>query len=75
MRAARGSFTLRVGDPNQISEEVFRRGEFFGRFSVDTMDSVSFPREGSQVSLEWRASRQRFLEADADFDQLLLAAS
>jgi NTE family protein len=75
LRAARGEFDLRVGDPTQLSEEVFRRGEFFGRFSVDTMDSVSFPREGSQLSLEWRASRQRFLEADADFDQLLLAAS
>ena len=35
-----------------------RRGEFFGRFSVDTMDSVSFPREGSQAVLEWRASRR-----------------
>ena len=39
------------------------------------MDSISFPREGSQLSLEWRASRQSLLEADADFDQLLLAAS
>jgi NTE family protein len=75
VRAARGEFDLRVGDPTQLSEEAFRRGEFFGRFSVDTMDSVAFPREGSQLSLEWRASRQRFLEADADFDQLLLAAS
>jgi len=75
VRAARGEFDLRVGDPTQISEESFRRGEFFGRFSVDTMDSISFPREGSQLSLEWRASRQSLLEADADFDQLLLAAS
>ena len=61
--------------PDHISEEEFRRGEFFGRFSVDTMDSIAFPREGSQLSLEWRASRQRLLDADADFDQLLLAAS
>jgi NTE family protein len=75
LRAATGEFDLRVGDPTQISEEQFRRGEFFGRFSVDTMDSVAFPREGSQLSLEWRASRQELLEADADFDQLLLAAS
>ena len=58
-----------------ISEEDFRRGEFFGRFSVDTMDSVSFPREGSSASLEWRVSRQRPLEADADFDQLLARGS
>jgi NTE family protein len=75
LRAAKGQFDLRVGDPTQISEEEFRRGEFFGRFSVDTMDSVSFPREGSQAVLEWRASRQRPLEADADFDQLLISGS
>ena len=75
LRAARGAFDLRVGDPTQISEEDFQRGEFFGRFSVDTMDSVSFPREGAQAILEWRASRQQLLEADADFDQLLVAAS
>jgi NTE family protein len=75
LRAARGAFDLRVGDPSYISEDDFRRGEFFGRFSVDTMDSVSFPREGAQAVLEWRASRQELLEADADFDQLLLAAS
>jgi NTE family protein len=75
IRAATGAFDLRVGDPTQISEEEFRRGEFFGRFSVDTMDSVSFPTEGSQAVLEWRASRQRLLDADADFDQLLFAGS
>jgi NTE family protein len=75
LRAAKGAFDLRVGDPTYLSEEEFRRGEFFGRFSVDTMDSVAFPREGSQLSLEYRASRQHLLEADADFDQLLLAAS
>jgi NTE family protein len=75
LRAARGAFNLRVGDPTQISEEEFRRGEFFGRFSVDTMDSVSFPREGTQTVMEWRASRQQLLDADADFDQLLISAS
>jgi NTE family protein len=75
LRAARGAFDLRVGDPAYISEDAFRRGEFFGRFSVDTMDSVSFPREGAQAMIEWRASRQQLLEADADFDQLLLSAS
>ena len=59
LRAAKGAFDLRVGDPSYISEEEFRRGEFFGRFSVDTMDSVSFPRHGSLSTLEWRVSRQR----------------
>jgi NTE family protein len=75
VRAATGAFDLRVGDPSFISEENFRRGEFFARFSVDTMDSVTFPREGSLASIEWRASRQRPLAADADFDQLLLSAA
>ena len=75
VRAARGAFDLRVGDPTFISEDDFRRGEFFGRFSVDTMDSVSFPRRGSLATLEYRASRQQLLAADADFDQVLLSAA
>jgi NTE family protein len=75
LRAATGEFDLRVGDPSFITEDDFRRGEFFGRFSIDTADSVAFPREGTIASLEWRASRQRPLEADADFDQLLLSAA
>jgi NTE family protein len=75
VRAARGSFDLRVGDPSFISEDDFRRGEFFSRFSIDTMDSVAFPREGSSASMEWRASRDRPFSADANFDQLLVAAS
>jgi NTE family protein len=73
VRAAKGSFDLRVGDPSFVKEDDFRRGEFFARFSVDTMDSASFPRQGSVGSIEWRASRQRPLSADADFDQLLVS--
>jgi NTE family protein len=75
VRAAKGEFNLRVGDPSFIRDEDFRRGEFFGRFSVDTMDSVSFPREGSSATVEYRLSRQRPLAADADFDQLLLSGA
>jgi NTE family protein len=75
LRAARGSFDLRVGDPSFIDEEPYRRGEFFGRFSIDTMDSVAFPRLGSGASIEWRASRQEPLQADADFDQLLISGA
>src|SRR5688500_4071362 len=55
VRAATGEFRLRVGDPSFITEDDFRRGEFFGRFSIDTADSVSFPREGTIASIEWRA--------------------
>jgi NTE family protein len=75
LRAVSGDVALRVGDPTFISQDEFRLGEFYGRFSVDTMDSVSFPREGTLASVEWRASRQRPLSADADFDQVLISAA
>jgi NTE family protein len=39
------------------------------------MDSVSFPREGSSASIEWRVSRDRPLAADANFDQLLISGA
>lgn len=75
LRAARGSFELRVGDPAYIPQDDFRRGEFFGRFAIDTMDGVAFPRMGSLASVEWRASRLRPFAADAEFDQLLIAGA
>jgi len=75
IRAVSGDVTLRVGDPTYIPLDEFRLGEFYGRFSVDTMDSVSFPREGNLASVEWRASRQHLLSADADFDQMLASAA
>ena len=53
-----------------LPAEDFRRGELFGRFSVDTMDSVSFPRSGTLASMEWRGvargtARRRALRPDA----------
>jgi NTE family protein len=74
VRSAVGETKLRVGDPLQIAEQDFRRGELFGRFSADTMDSVSFPRAGTLASMEWRASRIG-LHADERFDQLLLSTA
>ena len=74
VRSAVGETQLRVGDPLQIGEQDFRRGEFFGRFAADTLDSVSFPRSGTLASMEWRASRTS-LHADESFDQLLLSAA
>jgi len=56
--------SLRVGDPAYMPDKNFRVGQFFGRFSVDTMDSVSFPRQGSLASLEWRGSRVAPLSAE-----------
>lgn len=75
LRAARGEFQLRVGDPAYIPEDNFRRGEFFGRFAIDTLDGVAFPLAGSIASVEWRASRVQPFSADAEFDQLLIAAA
>jgi NTE family protein len=75
LRTARGEFDLRVGDPSYISEDTFRRGEFFGRFGIDTLDGVAFPRAGTLALVEWRASRLRPLQADADFDQLLISGA
>jgi NTE family protein len=71
-RIAYGDSRLRVGDPALLPEDTFRRGEFFARFSVDTMDSVSFPRAGVLASAEWRGSRSGPLHADTDFDQMLV---
>jgi NTE family protein len=75
IREASGNFKLRVGDASLLPPENYRLGEFFGRFSVDTMDSVSFPRRGTLATVEWRGSRQRGLSADANFDQLLVSAA
>jgi NTE family protein len=74
IRTAYGQTQLRVGDPLVLPEEDFRRGELFGRFSVDTMDSVAFPRSGTLASMEWRGSRTG-LNADENFDQMLLTTA
>ena len=75
VRSSSGNLESRVGDPTLISQDDFRLGEYYGRFSVDTVDSVSFPREGTLASVEWRVSRQQLLSADADFDQLLMSVA
>jgi NTE family protein len=74
-RIAYGDSRLRVGDPALLPEDTFHRGEFFAKFSVDTMDSVSFPRAGVLATAEWRGSRQGPLHADTTFDQMLLSAA
>ncbi len=55
-RAGTGDYQLRVGDPLLLPESDYRRGEVFLRFSVDTLDSVAFPRMGSAAAFEWRSS-------------------
>jgi NTE family protein len=72
IRYGKGHTELRVGDPTQLPEDSFQRGEFFGKFAIDTMDDVAFPRSGTLLSTELRGSRDGTLGADVDFDQLLI---
>jgi NTE family protein len=72
VRYGKGHTELRVGDPTQLPEDSFQRGEFFGKFAIDTMDDVAFPRSGTLLSTELRGSRDGTLGADVDFDQLLI---
>lgn len=74
-RVGAGDARLRVGDPAALPYEGFHRGEVFTRFSVDTLDNLSFPREGVLATLEWRAANESVLGADAIYDQVLLRAS
>jgi NTE family protein len=53
--------------------DSFHRGEVFTRFSVDTLDDLSFPRSGTFTTLEWRGTNSSVLGADDDYDQVLLS--
>ena len=71
-RVGAGDTRLHVGDPAAVPFDAFHRGEWFTRFSVDTLDNISFPREGTFMTAEWRGSNESLLGADHDYDQLLL---
>jgi NTE family protein len=71
-RTGAGDTELRVGDPTYLPADSFHRGELFTRFSVDTLDSLTFPRNGIFTSAEWLTSNTDWLAADEDFDQLLV---
>jgi NTE family protein len=70
LRTGAGDTELRVGDPALVPTDSFHRGETFARFSVDTLDSLTFPRSGMFMSTELLTSNTEWLAADADFDQL-----
>ena len=72
-RVGAGDTRLRVGDPAAVPFDEFHRGEWFTRFSVDTLDNVSFPLEGTFMTAEWRGSNESLLGSDDDYDQLLLS--
>jgi NTE family protein len=54
-----------------VPYDDYHRGEVFARFSVDTLDDIGFPTEGTAAKLEWRGSNSSLLDADDDYDQLL----
>jgi NTE family protein len=74
LRGASGRYRLQAGEPDAMPGGGFRRGEFFARVTVDTLDSVAFPRSGFLSSVELRSSSER-LSADSDFDQTALQAA
>jgi NTE family protein len=74
-RVGYGDADLRVGDPALLGYDDFRTGELFARFSVDTLDNISFPREGLFTAVEWRGSQTGTLAADFEFDQLLTSGA
>ena len=74
-RVGAGDTRLRVGDAQAIPYDSFHRGELFVRFSVDTLDNISFPREGTYARIEWRGANSSILGADHDYDQLLISAA
>jgi NTE family protein len=72
-RSGAGDTHVRVGDPAAVPFDSFHRGEWFTRFSVDTLDNISFPREGTFTTVEWRGSNESILGADENYDQLLVS--
>lgn len=72
VRVGAGDTKLRIGDPATVPFDSFHRGELFARFSIDTLDNLSFPREGTYATVEWRGSSPGALSADDDYDQLLI---
>ena len=67
-RWASGNGEIVTGTP--APDFDIAQGEVFARLSVDTLDSLYFPRRGHIGLLEWRAARDR-LGANNDYDQVL----
>jgi NTE family protein len=65
-----GETDLVTGSPLIPLAEEFDRGQFFTRFTLDTLDSFYFPSSGTFVLTEWRGSRDD-LGAEDNFDQFV----
>lgn len=53
----KGTSFVNIGDPS-LPDEHFNIGGYFTRFSYDTLDSVYFPRQGTQWVIELDADRK-----------------
>lgn len=51
-----GSAYVRIGDP-AIPRTDFDTGEYFARFSVDTIDDLNFPHRGQLLAFSWLGAR------------------
>jgi NTE family protein len=63
-----GEPELQIGDPAAIPLNDFDRGEGFARLTIDTLDSIYFPSDGTFARMEWLTSKHD-LDATAEFDQ------
>jgi NTE family protein len=63
-----GDAELRTGSP-LLPDYDFDAGEAFLRFTVDTLDDINFPRNGTYSGVGWLSSQQG-LGADTTFDQV-----
>lgn len=57
-----GSTRLRLGQPSNTVPAAladFDAREYFGRFSLDQLDDVNFPRDGQSLTVEWRGDQER----------------
>lgn len=57
VRRETGRARLRLGDPSLARSDEFDVREYFGRFSIDTLDDRNFPRRGHYLVTEWRGER------------------
>jgi NTE family protein len=73
LRSGAGDTRLRIGDPLTFADVDYRRGEYFARFSVDTLDNIAFPSTGVLASAEWRHSTTTDLGPDARYEQISLS--
>ena len=65
---SQGRASVRVGPP-ELNTIEFNDGNYFAKFSYDTLDSIFFPSQGSRFELSFAVSDQD-LGADQDFKRL-----